>query len=202
MPLEGDRVRLREERPEDMPHLVVLRNDLDTQAWSKTLPPDYTLPMYMARFEERKFSFDRFDARFIIEDKASGEFAGIIVYSHLQPRFAVTIGIMVAKPFWSAGVGFDAQDVLLRFLFLELGVQVVRVFTHSGNPRAVRLAQRSGFQVSSRVREAVYKSGERFDNLNLDLLREEYFALHPELQDHFPPITALKTFEPSNGKKN
>ena len=45
MPLEGKLVILREERPEDMKFLVVLRNDLETQAWSKFLPPDYTEAM-------------------------------------------------------------------------------------------------------------------------------------------------------------
>ena len=40
MPLNGERVRMREVRPTDFPMLVELRNDLDTQAWSRTLPPD------------------------------------------------------------------------------------------------------------------------------------------------------------------
>lgn len=47
MPLEGELVILREERPEDMNLQVELRNDLETQAWSKTLPPDYTESMYL-----------------------------------------------------------------------------------------------------------------------------------------------------------
>src|SRR3990170_6964868 len=36
MPLEGKLVILREERPEDVKFLAFLRNDLETQAWSKT----------------------------------------------------------------------------------------------------------------------------------------------------------------------
>ena len=41
MPLEGKKVRLREVRESDLPLLVSLRNDLDTQGWSQTLPPDW-----------------------------------------------------------------------------------------------------------------------------------------------------------------
>jgi RimJ/RimL family protein N-acetyltransferase len=64
----------------------------------------------------------------------------------------------------------------------------VRLFTHSGNPRAVELAQKSGFRVSARLRESVYKGGRLLDSIVADLLREEYFARHTELQDGSPPL--------------
>jgi RimJ/RimL family protein N-acetyltransferase len=188
MPLEGDLVILREERPEDMKFLVVLRNDLDTQAWSRTLPPDYTESMYMKRFEGREFSFDPKEGRFIIVSKENGEFAGTISYTGLRPRWSATIGIMIEKRFWGSGFANDAQEVLLRFLFIELGLRVVRLYTHSGNPRAVRLAERAGFKVSVRERQAIFKNGELYDNLMMDLLREEYFAVHPELTDNLPKL--------------
>lgn len=188
MALEGELVLLREERPEDMPPLVAMRNDLETQAWSKTLPPDYTLPMYMKRFEAREFSFERNDGRFIIVEKQGGEFAGTISYTGLRPRWSATIGIMIARKFWGSGFAFDAQEVLLAFLFQELGLRVVRLYTHSGNPRAVRLAEKSGFKVSARQRQTIFKGGELYDNLIMDLLREEYFASHPEQVDHLPTL--------------
>ena len=58
MHLEGDRVILREEQRDDLAFYRGLRNDLETQAWSKTLPPDYTAQMYVKRFESREFSYD------------------------------------------------------------------------------------------------------------------------------------------------
>jgi RimJ/RimL family protein N-acetyltransferase len=186
MPLEGTLVTLREERPEDRKFLVDLRNDMDTQAWSKSLPPDYTEHMYQKRFEAREFSYDRDDGRFTIVHQESREQVGTIRYSNLEPRFSATIGIVVAKAFWGTGAALDAQEVLLRFLFVELGLRVVRLWTHSGNPRAVKLAQKSGFRISGRVREAIFKGGELYDNLIIDLLREEYLALHPELTDSLP----------------
>jgi RimJ/RimL family protein N-acetyltransferase len=188
MGLEGKFVRLREERPEDMQPLVALRNDLATQAWSLTLPPDYTEQMYLRRFEGREFSFRRFDGQFVIESLETGEFVGRITYSSLRPRWSADIGIMVARAFWGTGFAHDAQETLLKFLFQELGLRVVRLYTHSGNPQAVGLAQKSGFQIAARRRQAVFKAGELFDNLTMDLLREEYFALHPELSDRLPPL--------------
>lgn len=188
MPLEGKLVRLREERPEDMPLLTALRNDLQTQAWSKTLPPDYTVQMYRKRFEGREFSYDPRDGRFIIEDKQTGDFVGTISYTGLEKRFSASIGIMVARKFWGGGQAFDAQETLLHFLFIELGLRVVRLWTHSGNPRAVGLAIKSGFKVNGAMRQSIFKSGELYDNLLVDILREEYFALHPELVDNLTPL--------------
>jgi len=192
MPLEGDLVILREERRDDLGFVRAMRNDLATQAWSKTLPPDYTEPMYTKRFEAREFSYDPREGRFVIIHKDTGQRAGYISYTELERRFATTIGIIVARAFWGTGVALDAQEVLLRFLFQELGVRVVRLWTHSGNPRAAELAKKSGFQLSARTRQAIFKGGRLHDNLILDLLREEYFARHPEMEDHLPPL-ALET---------
>jgi RimJ/RimL family protein N-acetyltransferase len=188
MPLDGELIILREERREDLAFLRELRNDMQTQAWSKSLPPDYTEPMYAKRFEGREFSYDPKEGRFTIVHKETGEVVGHIGYSNLEPRFSASIGIAIARAFWGTGAALDAQEVLLRFLFLELGLRVVRLWTHSGNPRAIRLAEKSGFRVSCRMREAIVKSGEVYDNLIVDLLREEFFALHPELVDTLPGL--------------
>ena len=183
MALEGRSVILREQRREDMPFMQDLRNDMETQAWSKSIPPDFTEVMYAKRFEEREFSYDPDFARFTIEQKETGERVGYIGYSSLERRWSATAGIVVAKEFWGTGLALDAQEVLLKFLFTELGLRVVRLWTHSGIPRAIDLARKSGFQVSGRQREAVFMHGEMHENLMMDLLREEYFARHPELVD-------------------
>jgi len=188
MPLEGKLVILREEQREDLDFLRALRNDMETQAWSKALPPDYTEVMYAKRFEAREFSFDPELGRFIILEKETGERAGTISYSELSRRFSATVGMIVAKKFWGSGLALDAQEVLLRFLFVDLGLRVVRLWTHSGNPRAIELAKKSGFQISGRQRESIYKAGRVLDNIMADLLREEYFARHPELEDGLPAL--------------
>jgi ribosomal-protein-alanine N-acetyltransferase len=188
MGMEGKQTLLREERSEDLPFLVALRNDLETQAWSTSLPPDYTLEMYQKRFNQREFSYRRDDGRFIILEKETGERIGTVSYSGVDQRWDATIGIMVAKPYWGGGYAIDALETILRFLFEELGLRVVRLWTHSGNPRAVGSAEKLGFQLSYRQREAVFKGGQLYDNIGMDLLREEYYALHPELTDNLPAL--------------
>lgn len=186
MAIEGETIRLREEREEDIPLLIHLRNDLDTQAWSKTLPPDYTQDMYQKRYTDRDFTYDRDDGRFIIEFIENQEAIGYVGFSSLTYRMEVTVGIMIDKKYWGSGVALETQELLIRFLFEEMGVRVIRLWTQSGNPRAMGLAEKSGFKVSLRRREAIFKDGKLYDNIGMDILREEYYDLHPELKDNLP----------------
>lgn len=188
MALEGKTVLIREEREEDLQFLVDLRNDLDTQGFTKSLPTDYTLPMYRKRFEASEFSYDRDGARFILEHKDTGERGGLISYYSYRSRLSVIIGLVVAKQHWGTGFAFDAQETLLKFLFEELGVRVVQIYTNSGNPAAMKLAAKSGFKVCSSLREAVYRRGGLYDSVTMELLREEFYASHPDLKDNLPRI--------------
>ncbi|MEW5825422.1 MAG: GNAT family protein [Candidatus Bipolaricaulota bacterium] len=188
MALEGRLVILREEELADQKLFAALRNDLDTQAWGKSLPPDTTEAMYVKRFQAREFSFERNSARLAIVERASGRLAGVISYNDEAHRLSTSIGIMVAKEFWGTGVAFDAQEVLLRFLFQELGLREVHLWTHSGNPHAISLAERSGFAECTRLRESVFKNGRLLDAVIMSLPRDAYFARHPEESDRLPSI--------------
>jgi len=188
MSLEGEVVILREEQRDDLDFLRALRNDMDTQAWSKALPPDFTAPMYEKRFEARDFSYDPDEGRFVIVHKETGQRAGFIGYSWLNRRWSATLGISVAVEFWGTGVALDAQEVMLCFLFHQMGVRSARLWTTSGNHQAIALAIKSGFQESVRVREAIFRNGALQDNVIMDLLREEYYAQHPELEDELPAV--------------
>lgn len=173
MPLEGEIVRLREVREADLGLLVRLRNDLATQAWSRTLPPDYTIEMIRRRYWDRDFSYRRDSGVFIIEMKDTGEAAGMVSYSDVVDRMEAAWGLAVDRRFWGTGVGFDAADTLLRFLFEELGLRVVRLYTQTENERAVAAFRKLGFREAVRTPRAIFKAGRHADNLSMDLLREE-----------------------------
>lgn len=183
MPLEGDIVRLREVRESDLEMLARLRNGLATQAWSRTLPPDFTTEMIRRRYWDRDFSFRRDHALFVIEMKDSGEAAGMASYSEVVDRMEAAWGLAVDQRFWGTGVAFDAGDTLLRFLFEELGLRVVRLYTQTENERAVAAFLKLGFRVAVRTPDAIFKAGRHADNLSMDLLREEWYELHPELEN-------------------
>ena len=183
MALEGELVRLREVRESDLPMFVRLRNDLATQAWSRALPPDYTTEMIRRRYWDRDFSYRRDHGIFVIETKDGDEAAGTVSYSDVVDRLEATWGLAVEQRYWGSGVAVDAAETLLRFLFEELGLRVVRLYTQTQNVRAVAAFRKLGFRDAVRVPDGIFKTGRFADNLEMDLLREEWFALHPDRQD-------------------
>ena len=82
----------------------------------------------------------------------------------------------------------QANEVLLKFLFLELGLRVIQIYTSSGRLHAINLAKKSGFRITGRQRQAAFRNGEMSDGLLMDLLREEFFANHTELVDNLPRL--------------
>lgn len=182
MPLNGERLRLRELRESDYELLAGLRNDLVTQGWSRALPPDYTLGMHRQRYDAREFSFRRTDATFIVEEVDGERPVGYCGYAELVDRHSAQIGIAMIAEVHGRGYAAEINEILLRLLFHEMGLQKVTLWTHSGNPAAVRAAEHAGFTISSRFREAVFKEGRHFDNLHMDLLRSEYYAAR-DLED-------------------
>ncbi len=186
MAIEGIRIRLREERADDLEFLTSLRNDLDTQAWPKTLPPHYTREMMAKRYDAREFSFEPDEGRFIIEEKETAERVGFIGYMSLKPRFSAGLGVMVAKTYWGTGHALEANDLLLRFMFEELGLRVVRLWTNSLNPRAIALAAKLGFRETVRFRCSIYRNGQIGGSVVMDMTRQEFYAMRDDLEDHLP----------------
>lgn len=183
MPLEGELVRLREVRETDLEMFARLRNDLATQAWSRTLPPDYTLEMVRRRYWDREFSYRRDHGIFVVEMIETDEAVGMVSYSEVVDRMEATWGLAIDQKYWGTGAGSDAGDTLLRFLFEELGLRVVRLYTQTENERAVAAFAKLGFREAVRVPNAIFKAGRHADNLEMDLLREEWYDLHPEFED-------------------
>lgn len=181
--IEGKRCNLRELRESDIQLLADLRNDLVTQAWSRVLPPDYTTEMMRRRYWDRDFSYSPDWAIFIIEDRNGGAPSGFVTYQVGADRRAASIGVVVAEPWFGTGVGVEAVDLVLWLLFHQMGFATVRLWTHSGNERAIGSAEKLGFTVAVRLREAVFKDGRRYDNVVMDQLSEEWYQRHPAPPD-------------------
>lgn len=183
MALEGELCLLREVRESDLEVFVRLRNDLATQAWSRTLPPDYTIDMMRSRYLERSFDYKRSDGIFVIEATDDGSAVGTISYTGVIDRMEAVWGIALDRDRWGTGIAREATDLLLRFMFLELGLKVIRLYTQTENERAVAAFRTVGFVEAARLPLSIYKAGRMAENLVMDMLREEWFERHPELTD-------------------
>ncbi len=170
--LSGKDVVLRPIKDADLPVLTSIKNDLRTQGWSQRLPPNFTEEKIKKRFE--KTNDKDHSAAFVIENRL-GEVVGTVNYHEDSPRLSAIFGIAVAAEYFGTPYTREAQELLLKFLFVERGVRVVRLYTQSGNKRAVNAAEKLGFRVAARTRRGCVLMERVADNLVMDMTREEYF---------------------------
>jgi RimJ/RimL family protein N-acetyltransferase len=171
--LEGKLVRLRPYRDADLEYFARLRNDMRTQGWNQRMPPRATPESTRERLEERQRS--QHSAVFAIET-LKGQMVGYVTYEEGPPRLKAMLGAITGPEHWGKGYAREAQELVLRFLFEDRGVQVVNLWTTSWNARAIKAAMKLGFKPAARLREATVMDGKRYDSVVMDMTREDYYS--------------------------
>ncbi len=182
--LAGKLVKLRPVRDSDYEVLASLKNDLRTQAWNQRMPQCYTAATMKERYEK---IMKRPNTGVFAIETLDGHLVGSMEYREGPPRQSATIGTIVGMEYWGRGHSQEAIELVLRFLFAERGLQVVGLWTQSGNVRAVRAAEKLGFRIGARLRENSVVDGKLVDTLYMDLLREEFYKSRG-LEDGLPAL--------------
>jgi len=121
-----------------------------------------------------------FSIRTLAEDKLIGEL-GLDVVDWAGRDAFVGLGIGETE-YWSKGYGTDIMNVLLRYAFTEINLKRVTLTVFEYNPRAIRSYEKVGFRQEGRRRHALNREGQRWDELYMGILREEWMEL-----DHQAP---------------
>ena len=108
-----------------------------------------------------------------VDDRLIGH---ITLYGATVPERAATLAVMVGPEFTGRGLGTDAVAVMLRYGFLEMGLNRIELTVWGFNDRAVRAYRRCGFVVEGRRREAVYHNGVFSDQIIMSVLHSEWCA--------------------------
>lgn len=116
---------------------------------------------------------DRLD--WAVEDVATGEYAGGLAVNEVDPDnetggFRIDL---VAK-YHGQGLGLEAIELMLAYLFDEVGLHRVGLEVYAFNPRAQRSCEKAGFVVEGRVPESLLWDGERIDTVLMGLLRADW----------------------------
>ena len=170
--LQGKLVRLRPVRDSDYEYFAGLKNNLFTQAWNQRMPVNFTAERMKKRFTEAN---EKQHAAILAIEKLDGTLVGNINYHEDTPRFDATFGVVIGKEHWGTGLGEEAQELILEFLFVERGIHIIRLWTQTGFPWAQRAAEKLGFKAMVRFRENTIIDGKIVDSIYMDMLREEYF---------------------------
>ena len=100
------------------------------------------------------------------------------IYDLIVPHQTGMLGLSIAPDEWGRGFGTDALALIIAFGFHELGLHRVWFDVFAYNERALRMYERYGFREEGRLREHLYRDGQRWDVVFMGMLREEFDALH------------------------
>ena len=85
------------------------------------------------------------------------------------------IGIALASPaFRGQGIAAAALHLLLRYLFVDVGLHRVFCRIMEGNEASIRLFSKAGFRPEGRMKEHVRRHGKYIDMLMFGLLADEW----------------------------
>jgi RimJ/RimL family protein N-acetyltransferase len=174
---EGKKVRLRAYRKEDIPLRLAYINDPEV---SSNLTPDIPFPITLQ--EEEKW-FDSITAlndtyKFAIETIDDNKFIGGCSINGVDWKNGVaTIGIFIgSREYRGSGYGTDAMGILMKFIFMQMNINKIRLTVFSFNEGAIRCYEKCGFKIEGILRQEIFRDGKWYDKIAMGLLREEYLS--------------------------
>ena len=116
---------------------------------------------------------DHYD--WVIEDKALGQAIGSIgVISVNEDIAACEIGYCLGDAFWGKGIMPEALSEVIRFLFLEVGMNRIQATHDVRNPNSGRVMEKCGMRYEGTMRQADKNNQGVCDSVMRAILREEY----------------------------
>ncbi len=109
----------------------------------------------------------------------SGRLIGTCAFSQLDgdngsALFHITIG---EPDCWGRGYGSEATALMLDHAFGALGLHRVALAVFEYNERAIRAYRKVGFSVEGRSREAIWRGGRFWDEIQMSILEDEWRAI-------------------------
>jgi RimJ/RimL family protein N-acetyltransferase len=131
-------------------------------------------------FRSRLLSPDAF--AYAIHERSSERLVGLATFSNLDPDngsalFHITIG---ERDAWGQGMGSEATTLMVGHAFEVLGLHRVGLSVFAFNLRAIHAYERAGFRPEGRLREAIWRDGRFWDEIQMGLLADEWHAARRE----------------------
>lgn len=171
---KGRLVRLAAPLPEDTELLANWSNDDD---YMRMLDDDAVRPLSPAHFSYVT-NPSASDHYFHLRTVADNSLIGFVVlfdikWSNQSAELAIGIG---NSEYRGKGYGSDALRLILNYAFDELNLHRVELKVMDYNMDAIRAYERVGFVREGVKRQAVQRSGRRYDLVGYGILRDEWLA--------------------------
>ena len=158
---------------------IRLLDDAPAQAWSVSKRKQWLEKELEAPEQSYLFSI-----RTLADDQLIG-FVGLGGIQNTHGDAWVGIGIGDRK-YWGKGYGSEAMRLILRYAFTELNLHRVSLGVFAYNTRAQRAYEKIGFQLEGVIHQVFLREGQRWDLVNMGILRAEWRAQNGNGQQQNP----------------
>ncbi|AMK14727.1 GNAT family N-acetyltransferase [Methanobrevibacter olleyae] len=174
--VEGENVYLSLSIKEDLELYTKWLNDPKLNLSFGKSHDAWTLQRQEAYINDYNDSDDKFF--FVIVSKKTKEAIGIgILYDISYVHGKSTMGILIDEKYQSKGYGKEASKLLLEFAFNILNLNNMMLYAIEFNEKAIEMYKSIGFKVIGKRRKAYPINNQTYDEIYLDILKEEYNAL-------------------------
>jgi RimJ/RimL family protein N-acetyltransferase len=114
-----------------------------------------------------------------IHVRATDRLVGTCAFSQLDGSngsalFHITIG---ERDAWGQGYGTEATELMVAHAFDRLRLHRVALSVFAFNERAIRSYRKVGFVVEGRAREAIWRDGRHWDELQMSILDSDWASI-------------------------
>jgi len=175
----GERIYLSPVNPEDNEKYVEWLNDLKLSLNLTMAPKIISLEKEKEILENMSKEGYNFAIVEKNEDKLIGN-CGLmdVEFVHGTAELGIFIG---EKDYWNKGYGTEVINLLLDYAFNILNLNNIMLKVHSFNKRAVKCYKKCGFKEIGRRRNAFIVGEDKYDDIFMDILAEEFEGRIPNL---------------------
>jgi RimJ/RimL family protein N-acetyltransferase len=171
--LGGHKVGLALMRKADVPVIARWHQDLEFTASIGNPGEAHSLETRQEAFE--KNARMRPDSvEFAVIELATGRLVGFGGLFDISRALTATLFVGIgARDLWSKGFGTEATRLICEYGFFFRNLYSIKVEVNGYNRRAIRVYERLGFKPAGRIRGAIVLNDRRYDQVIMDLLRNE-----------------------------
>jgi len=171
--LDGERIRLRDFRPEDTDDVFAYASDPIVTRHAGWVPhrTPYDSMAYIQRCLENGWG----PITFAVESLGDGHVIGVVDIRIVSRFWGVgEIGYTLARPYWGKGFNVEAGALLLEYGFDTLGLRRIQAVCDVFNRRSYRTMEKLGMVREQIVANLRNQRGERVDRVMYSILRRDW----------------------------
>jgi [ribosomal protein S5]-alanine N-acetyltransferase len=159
---------------EDIPTMMAWCQNLEYNAYLGTNNRPETLETETKWFDENANPSQSL-VTFGILDLETKRLIGTCSLMDIHPvNGTATVGMGIGETeFWGKGYGTEATKLLVEYGMFFLNLHNIKLEVFGFNPRAIRAYEKAGFSLVGRRRTARVLGGERYDEVIMDITRDE-----------------------------